>query len=90
MKDSELMAVIFTTEEAPGAWPNGTPVCKVNSQPGDATPDGTIGLVLGSIAAPPLPGFGYFVIWATRPGVPVFCADTNRDGTPRLRLDNLQ
>ena len=82
------VGVIFTREQAPGAWPNGTVVRKANSQPDDGTPDGTQGIVIGSIAImEPKVGpsqFAYFLYWKNRPTLPVFCADTNNDGTPRL------
>lgn len=86
------MSYVFATDnQAPGAWPNGSTVRKLNSQPTDGTPDGTAGRVYGSIdaraAMPKAPArFCYFVVWANRPGVPVFVADTNNDGTPRLEL----
>lgn len=76
-------------DEAPGAWRNGTPVVKANSQPDDGTFDGTPGVVLGSIdvSNQGKPGrFAYFIEWADKPGLPVFCVDTNNDGTPRLEL----
>jgi hypothetical protein len=78
----------YTTRQAPGAWPNGATVAKANSQPDDATPDGTHGTIIGSIdvrkKGPAT--FAYFLHWATAPGVPVFCADTNNDGSPRLEF----
>lgn len=85
--------LLSMTTQAPGAWPNGTIVQKVNSQPDDGTPNGTLGTVTGSLdvsksaAKEGLPArFAYFVDWRTTPGVPVFCVDTNNDGTPRLEL----
>lgn len=79
-------AALCVTSEAPGAWRNGTTVAKVNSQPDDGTPDGTLGKVLGSIdvSAKGPAKFAYFIEWAIRPGLPVFTADTNNDGTARL------
>lgn len=83
-----LTVALSVTSEAPGAWRNGTVVAKANSQPDDGTPDGTRGIVLGSIdvreKGPAT--FAYFVEWSNRPGLPVFTADTNNDGTPRLEL----
>lgn len=40
--------IIYTTEQAPGALPNGTLIEKVNSKPGDAHPDGSRGTIIGS------------------------------------------
>lgn len=81
--------VFAVRDEAPGAWPNGTRVLKANSQPTDGTPNGTEGRIVGSVdvSNQGLPArFAYFVIWATRPELPVLCVDTNNDGTPRLEL----
>jgi hypothetical protein len=84
------MSYVFVDTQAPGAWPNKATVRKVNSQPDDGTPDGTLGVIVGSIDVRELgkpAAFAYFVCWANRPGIPpIFCADTNRDGTPRLEL----
>lgn len=59
----------FTRDEALGAWKNGTPVVKANSEPGDAHPDGTPGVVLGSISHPSVQNGAvfYFIEWAPRP-----------------------
>lgn len=65
---------MFTRDRAEGALPNGTRVVKVNSEEGDGHPDGTPGVILGSVVAPGL-GIGYFVSWAPRPRVVVFTAD---------------
>jgi hypothetical protein len=43
---------VFTRGEAPGAIPNGATVEKINSDDGDATEDGTKGVVVGSISVP--------------------------------------
>ncbi len=69
----------YTTDEAPGAMPNGTIVTKVNSLPTDAHPDGTPALIIGSVGPVDLPDFpgvkyGYFVVWDDMPSVPVFIA----------------
>lgn len=84
------MKILVSFDQAPGAWPNDATVRKVNSRPGDATPDGTRGLILGSVDMREfkLPArFGYFLEWDNLPGIPVFCADTNDDGSPRLTLN---
>ncbi len=55
----------FTNDQAKGAIPNGTRIKKTESEEGDATPDGTLGTVLGSLRAPPEMGMllFYFVEW---------------------------
>lgn len=70
----------FTTDEAPGAWRNGTKVSKVGSVPGDAHQDGARARVLGSIGPTPGRLYGYFVEWDDMPDVPTFIAG------PRLAL----
>lgn len=85
----ERLQVGYLEGEAPGAWPLGSTVRKVNSQPGDGTPDGTLGTILSSFdvsAQVKAATYAYFVFWAG--GVPVFVADTNPDGTPRLERVN--
>lgn len=73
-----IQGIVFTTQEAPGAIRNARRIEKVNSEPGDAHPDGTKGRVLGSIgpfydARLPSP-YAYFVDWDDMPGVPVAIA----------------
>ena len=65
----------FTRAEHPGAWPNGTRIIKGECGPGDATPPGTPGVVLGSIADPAVMAGAicYFVEWAARPRMAVAC-----------------
>lgn len=71
-----------------GEIPNGTRVKKVNSEPGDTFPDGTLGTILGAMANPGLtpddfpdrPFLGtikwiYCVSWDPLPGVPIWIAD---------------
>lgn len=81
-------AVLGIHDEAPGALPNGTRVEKINSEPGDAHPDGTQGRVVGSWGPlddetkeqlkekglPPCDYF-YFVEWDDIPDIPVGIAD---------------
>jgi hypothetical protein len=62
---------VFTRQQAPGAWPNGTRVRKVFGQSGDTHPDDATATVLGSVGDPGL-GFGYFVEWDDLPGAAVF------------------
>jgi hypothetical protein len=64
--------IAYTTGQAPGAIPNGTPIIKVFSEQGDANPVGTTGVVLGSMSDGTITG--YFIEWQTMPGVPVFVA----------------
>lgn len=81
----------FTRTEAKGALPNGTPIRKLMSEPGDAHPVCSPGVVLGSIAMPPeltrgekyCVQFAYFVEWAARPKVAVGVMDYKiADATP--------
>jgi len=61
----------FTTDEAMGAWPNGTRIRKEVFTDGDAHGIGELGTVVGSIG--PLEGhYGYFIRWDDMPHVPVF------------------
>jgi hypothetical protein len=57
---------MFTRQQAKGALANGTRIVKVNSEPGDAHPDGTPGVILGSISHPAIwdGAVCYFVEWA--------------------------
>lgn len=86
------IAILAVTNHADGAWPNNATVRKVNSQPDDANPDGTLGKIMGSIDVRHLKKaatYAYFVVWPATAPVPVFVADTNNDGTPRLeRVDD--
>jgi hypothetical protein len=62
----------FTRQQATRArFSNGTVIRKVKEDPGDGTPLGTEGTVLGSIYHPTL-GVGYFVEWANLPKTAVF------------------
>lgn len=83
------MRPLVVTAQAPGAWLNGSTVRKINSRPDDGTPDGTPGVVLGSLdvreQGKPA-AYAYWIEWANRPGLPVACIDTNDDGTPRLEF----
>lgn len=59
----------FTRQQAQGALPNGTRIVKQNSERGDAHPNGTPGVVLGSISHPQVMGgvVFYFIEWAPKP-----------------------
>lgn len=60
---------MFSRQHAAGAYSNGTRIFKLKNEPGDMTPIGTHGTVLGSVpAAPVLPdGYIYFVTWDNAP-----------------------
>lgn len=70
------MLAFFTSDEAPGAIPNGTLVEKINSDPEDAHGDGSKAKVAGSLCISDIPDFeekyGYFVRWDDLPEAPVF------------------
>jgi hypothetical protein len=73
------MGIIFTSQEAVGAFPNGTRIKKHSSEDEDGHADGELGTVVGSLGPmQPEPKFnckyGYFIEWDTTPGVPVFTA----------------
>jgi hypothetical protein len=57
----------YTRNQTEGAYPNGTRIKKVLSEPEDATPNGTLGTVLGSITAPEDGEKFYFVTWDDKP-----------------------
>lgn len=65
----------FTRHQDPAGLPNGTRIVKANSEPGDGTPNGTAGIVLGSFSNPKvMDGMVlYFVEWSNRPRVAVGC-----------------
>jgi hypothetical protein len=61
----------FTRQQAPEAlFKNEQRIKKALGEPGDGTPIGTIGTILGSLYAPEL-GVVYFVEWNNRPRVAV-------------------
>lgn len=57
----------FTRATEPGAIPAGARCRKVNSERGDANPDGALGVILGSFQAPPPLVLCYFVEWDASP-----------------------
>lgn len=65
----EGMFGLFTRHQDDGAIENGRRIFKTNSMEGDATPDGTPGTVLGSVAVDVdgVRQFFYFVEWADKP-----------------------
>lgn len=68
----------FTRNQTEGAISNGTRIVKTNSEDGDATPDGTPGIVLGSVSDPTIMNgiICYFIEWAHKPRVAVGCMET--------------
>lgn len=65
----------FTRDQVVGAIANGTVVIKRNSEPGDAHPDGTRGVILGSIKDPRKTALLYFIEWEPRPKTAVGTMD---------------
>lgn len=61
----------FTTQQHPGALPNGTRIRKKRAEAGDMNPIGATGRILGSMGAPAV-GVGYFVEWDYLPQCAVF------------------
>lgn len=77
--DPDENLAIYSTEEAKGAMPNGTRIIKTNSEPGDGHPDGTPGVIVGSMGPAFVEKVGreaylYFIKWRDFP-VPVGTAD---------------
>lgn len=62
---------LFTTDEYPGAYRNGTRVVKVRTEPDDFHPVGTRATVLGSFGHPSIPEIMYCVEWDPLPRVAV-------------------
>jgi hypothetical protein len=65
---------VFTRETYPGALPSGTRVRKTRFDPGDSTPEGSLGTILGSTGHPDMiEKFGpfYFIEWDDKPRVAV-------------------
>lgn len=63
---------IFTRDECPEAiYKNKERIRKAWGEPGDGTPLGTEGTVIGSITVPERPDVGtaYFIEWDNRPGM---------------------
>jgi len=62
----------FTRHQAPEAlFRNGSRIQKAKFGPGDATPLGSLGTVLGSLYLPEMGSVGYFVEWDWKPKVAV-------------------
>lgn len=62
---------LHTTDQYPGAWPNGTRVRKIKSDPGDQHSDGTLATVIGSMGHPSLDQVIYCVEWDPLPRVAI-------------------
>lgn len=75
----------FTRAQALGAWRNGTRVRKIAADAGgDRTPNGTEGIVLGSVQAPDqAPIIFYFVAWDTAPETAVGCVSWKLEAIAR-------
>ena len=71
----------FTTHQEPGAFPNGTRIRKRRTEPGDRSPVGATGRVLGSMGAPVV-GVGYFVEWDHLPQTAVFIIASKIEPVP--------
>lgn len=73
--------VLHIGGQVEGAMPAGTRIYKTNTKPGDATMDGQMGTVQGSVSKPDHPDpeiakvIGYCVIWDHTPDIP--CMITN-------------
>lgn len=81
-EDGDRPTMAFTGH-APGAIATGVEIEKCNTEPGDSFPDGESGVVIASMSVPrresvePFldpPEFGYYVVFHSLPGVPVFIA----------------
>jgi hypothetical protein len=78
------MTLIYTNDQAEGAWPNGTRVVKTRSDSTDGHQDGAEGVIIGSIG--PAKGrvflegmpikYGYWVHWDDMKNIPVFVAES--------------
>jgi hypothetical protein len=77
---SATVMVPYVEQQAPGAWPQGTRIRKIRSDPSDGHPAGTLGLVVGSIGPMEFQSvpdvYGYFVYWDPMPTVPVLVVST--------------
>lgn len=85
---SRITGIVTVTAQAEGAWPNGAQVRKINSEPGDRSPDGTVGQIVGSLDVRDQgreANFCYFITWTDFP-LPILVADHTRGGLPRLEL----
>jgi hypothetical protein len=77
------------TEQADGAWPNGSRVVKTEIAEGDAHGVGEFATVVGSAGPVAFGGrercYGYFLFWDRPPGndLPVFCNDGRLGLVPR-------
>ena len=64
---SDDLFAIGSTNQAPGAWPNGTRVFKVDCEPGDIHLAGSRGTVLDHVTNRE-EGIVYYVRWDSLPG----------------------
>jgi len=72
--NNEDVGILYVTNQAVGAFPNGSRVRKVTSDPGDTHKIGDQARVIGSVGPAPEFGgeYGYYVNWDDMPDVPVF------------------
>lgn len=69
MKLQEFLGVGYFDMKVPGALTAGTRVRKVNSEQSDTNPNGTLGIVMGSVQVPGDERLAYFVAWDFHAGV---------------------
>ena len=81
---SDDLFALGSTHQAPGAWPNGTRVAKVNTGKGDSHGDGALATVLGSHKLD-IGGTGYCVEWDDAPGAPVWIVAHRLERVPEVR-----
>jgi hypothetical protein len=76
------LVFFFATNDCPRAkWKRRTRVSKANSESGDEQPDGTLGVVVGSIGHPTF-DVAYFVEWDTAQGTPELVAEKKLTAAP--------
>lgn len=66
------VAVVLTTDQAPGAWQNGTRIRKAVYELGDMHAVGALGKIIGSMGPDKDGAYNYFVEWDDHPDLPVF------------------
>lgn len=78
----KIVRILSFTDQAEGAWPNGTRVMKLlTTEAAESHSPGALATIIGSVAAgkllPEWPDIKYMYccIWDDAPGVPQICAD---------------
>jgi hypothetical protein len=69
-----LVSPFFTNDCPSAKWKRRARVMKANSEPDDTHPNGTLGMIVGSIGHP-IHGIAYFVEWDTELGIPALMAE---------------